>query len=306
MGASIRLSIVLVVCGALVSGVASAANIGVVPKKLIVVDKLAKATKAKLVYVSKDKDAGITKGTSTDVGQISVQFNVAYGNGSAAGAFTLTAGASNGTSGWLVNKETVAKYVNKDAPSGPTEAKVAVIKPDKLLKLVGKGLGDTPFDIMGGGDPNPGTVSTAYCVTNDGETNCHCSTFTGCAYKLIAGDTGAKLVCKTGTADGGCAAAPPPPTTTTTSTSSTTTTSTSSTTTTVPCPTCLDWVADACNVDVCGGGCDESPGCAQAQFLDGCFGVFASGTDCCALGGSCIALAASCPTEATECGIDIP
>lgn len=204
---------------ALVLGSAAhAANVGVIPTKLIVVDKLAGAGKAKTVYVSKDQAAGITKGASTDPTQITVRFDVVYGNGSAAGAFTLPAGASNGTDGWLVNKTTVAKYVNKDAPSGPTQAKVGVVKPGKLLKLVGKGLGDEPLDIFGVGDPGAEGVQTAYCVTNGGEETCHCSAFTGCAYKLIADETGAKLVCKTGAADPACVAAPVSTVTTTTTT----------------------------------------------------------------------------------------
>jgi hypothetical protein len=96
--------------------------------------------------------------------------------------------------------------VNKSAPGGPTEAKVVVIKPGKLLKLVGKGLGDTPLDILGAGDPGMGGVQTAYCVTNGLEKNCHCSEFTACAFKLIAGGTGAKLVCQEGIGDGSCPA----------------------------------------------------------------------------------------------------
>jgi hypothetical protein len=110
----------------LLAGATHAADVPVVPKKLIVVDKLSAASKAKLVYVSKDQAAGITKGAGTDVAQIDVRFDVAYDGASVAGSFTLPAGASDGTSGWLVNKHTVAKYVNKDAPGGPTQAKVAV------------------------------------------------------------------------------------------------------------------------------------------------------------------------------------
>jgi hypothetical protein len=197
-----------------------AADVGVTPRKLVVVDKLTAATKAKVVFVA--KDTAVTKGAGEDVDQISVQFDVAYGNGSAAGAFTLPAGASVDKSpGWVVNKDRVAKYVNKLAPGGPTEAKVAVIKPGKVLKLVGKGLGDTDFDVLGAGDPG-GPVYTAFCVTNGGEENCHCSAFTGCAWKEIAGGTGAKLVCKNGAGDAACSAVVPA-TTTSTSTSTSTT-----------------------------------------------------------------------------------
>jgi hypothetical protein len=219
-----RIAGTVLVALCLVTG-AAATEIAVVPKKLIVVDKLAAAGKAKLVYVAKDQAAGITKGTGTDVGQIGVRFDVVYGNGSAAGSFTVPAGAGNGTDGWLVNKSAVAKYVNKSAPGGPTQAKVGVVKPGKLLKLVGKGLGDVPLDVLAGGDPGAGGVRTAYCVTNGAEEHCHCSDFTACTYKAIAGDSGAKLVCKTGTGDAACGAVPPPPT----STSTTTTTSTSTT-----------------------------------------------------------------------------
>ena len=190
--------------------VVDAADIGVIPKKLIVVDKLAVAGQAKVVYVSKDQAAGITKGTGADPAQISVQFDVVYGNGSAAGAFTLPAGVHGGSDGWKVNKPTVAKYVNKNAPSGPTQAKVAVVKTIRLLKLVGKGLGDVPLDIFGAGDPGAEGVRTAFCVTNSGAETCHCSAFTGCTYKLIAAGTGAKLLCKAGASDAACSALGPP------------------------------------------------------------------------------------------------
>jgi hypothetical protein len=87
--------------------------------------------------------------------------------------------------------------------------KVAVIKPGKLLKLVGKGLGDTAIDILGAGEPSTqpvGAVVTAYCVDNGADTICHCSAFPACSYQLMAADTGAKLVCKNGVADADCAA----------------------------------------------------------------------------------------------------
>src|SRR5688572_24660651 len=109
--------------------------------------------------------------------------------------------------GWLVNKATVAKYVNKDAPAGATQVKVAVVKPGTLVKIVAKGLGDTPIDVPGPGDP-AGAVRTAYCVDNAGEENCHCSELTGCTWTSIAGGTGAKLVCKAGSGDAACQADP--------------------------------------------------------------------------------------------------
>jgi hypothetical protein len=185
---------------------ASAAEIGVIGKKFIIVDKLTAASKAKLVYVSKDQAAGITKGTSTGAEGIDATFDFAYD--ATAGQVFIQAGDVDpgDTEGWKTNKATVAKFINKSAPAGSTVAKVAVIKPGKLLKLVAKGLGDGPvIDIFGAGAPS-GDVHTAFSVDNSSDLNVHCSTFTGCTYKLIAADTGAKLVCKTSTADPTCAA----------------------------------------------------------------------------------------------------
>jgi len=180
-----------------------AANVGIVPTKLIVIDKLSASSKAKAVFVA--KDAAVTKGTGTDVGAISVQVKTAYTDYSEIGSFILPAGASDGTAGWLVNKDTVAKYVNKAAPAGVTSAKVGVIKPGTLVKLVAKDRGDADkLDIFTAGAPAGDQVAVAYCVTNGGEENCHCAVAQNCAYKSIAGGSGAKLVCKGGAADAAC------------------------------------------------------------------------------------------------------
>ena len=53
-----------------------------------------------------------------------------------------------------------------------------------------------------------GVANTAYCVDNGVDHNCFCSEFGACAWKSIAGGTGAKIVCKTGTGDVSCAALP--------------------------------------------------------------------------------------------------
>jgi hypothetical protein len=205
-----------------------AADIGVTGKKLIIVDKTTAAFRAKIVYVSKDNAAGISKGTGNDVNSIDAVFDFGYASGSAAGSFVIPLGATNGVDGWKVNKSTVAKYVNKIAPSGPTGVKVAVIKPGKLLKIVGKDLGDTPIDILSVA-PDGGGVDTVYTVNNGLDTNRHCTNFPTCSYKVIAAGTGAKLVCKNGV---GSACPPPTTTTTTTVTTTSTTTSTRAATTT--------------------------------------------------------------------------
>jgi spore coat protein A len=186
--------------------------IGVVPRKLVVVDK-SSAGKAKTVFVA--KDAGVTKGVGIEQADIEARLDVGCGN--AEGAFLAPVGVFDGTAGWRVNAPTVAKYVNKDAPSGGG-IKVTVVKPDKLIRLVAKNLGDGPaIDLFlpTCGDPmlktNTGTVNTCYEVANDGISFRFGSTWPpgACSYKAIAGGLGRKLTCKSGgTGDASCAAAP--------------------------------------------------------------------------------------------------
>jgi hypothetical protein len=210
---------VIVALGMIAAGVAHAADIPVASKKLIIVDKTVLATKAKAVFVA--KDPAITKGSGTDPAQIGGELDVSYD--SASGVFLAPQGSN-----WLINKSTVAKYVNKPAPIGGA-TKVAVIKPGKVLKLVAKSLGDTPIDISsppsGGGN-----VLAVYTVTNGAETNRHCTNFPVCTHKLIAGGTGYKLVCK----NGDPAACPVISTTSTSSSTSTSTSSSSTTSTSTP------------------------------------------------------------------------
>ena len=82
-----------------------------------------------MVYVSKDHAAGITKGSGTDPATISAIFD--YGYDATAGRIDMPAGAFSGTEGWQTNSTSVAKFVNKTAPTGSTVAKVAVINPGR-------------------------------------------------------------------------------------------------------------------------------------------------------------------------------
>jgi hypothetical protein len=195
---------VLAVAGAVaLAGTAKAADIGVTGLKLIILDKVAAASKAKAVCVV--KDPGITKGSGTDPTDISGNMDVKYD--ATAGSWDMPQGAN-----WLVNKSTVAKYVNKPAPSGGA-VKVSVIKPSTLFKVVGKSLGDTPIDIS---SPPSGNVYVALNVTNGGVTNRHCTAFTACVHKVIAGGGNYKLICKgSAISDPSCTAAAPPPSGTT-------------------------------------------------------------------------------------------
>jgi cysteine-rich repeat protein len=179
---------------------AIATDIPVVPTKLIVVDKITAAGKSKAVFVAKDAD--VDKGLGTDPTTIGASLQIIYDNGTdptLSGVFDAPSGA-----GWLVNKSTVAKYVNKDAPTGGS-VKVSVIKPGTLVKVVGKSLGDTPLDILSASGATTGIAFTAYCFTNDTTSNCFCSAH-NCVWKPIAGGSGAKLVCKGGEGDPSCLA----------------------------------------------------------------------------------------------------
>ena len=176
-----------------------AADAGVTGRKLIVVDKLATAGKAKVVFVSK-LDPGIEKGTAGDPALVDGRFDVFYADapGSVTGAFVMPAP-------WLVNKEKVAKYVNKAAPAGAGHVKVAVVKPGKVAKVVGKGLGDLTTLNLFHGAPGPNGVTTVLTVENGSDASTHrmCSNFSVSGgstviFKEIAGGTGRKLVAKGG------------------------------------------------------------------------------------------------------------
>jgi hypothetical protein len=171
---------------------AMAVDIPITPLKQIVVNK---TTGAKAIFVA--KDPAVTKGSGTDATMISSQLDIS--GTTAPGSFVNPQGAS-----WLVNKSTVGKYVNKPAPSGGA-TKVSVIKPAKLIKNVGKSLGDSPLSIAAA---PAGEVHAVYTVVNGGSSFRHCGKFTSCSWKLIAGDTGQKMVCKGTGAPDTCPSSP--------------------------------------------------------------------------------------------------
>ena len=175
--------------------VARATDVPVTGLKLIIVDKLASASVAKTIFVA--KDTAITKGSGVETPLFS-ELGIAYDGNS--GVFAML------PAGWIVNKEAVAKYVNKTAPTGGS-VKVSVIKPSNLIKMAAKSLGDTPLDIS---TAPTGSVFVTHVVLNDVDTIRHCTKFGTCVHKAIAGGTGYKLVCKgDSTGDPTCAGAPP-------------------------------------------------------------------------------------------------
>jgi cysteine-rich repeat protein len=229
------------------SGTSPAADLGVAAKKLVIVDKLAAAGKAKAVFVA--SDPAVTKGSGTDPSTISLELFFGYQGvgGPASGTFSIPAGASDGTTGWTANQDSVAKFVNKSAPAGSTGVKVSTVKPGNLLKVVGKTRGDLPIDLITAGAPVT-DVCVAAIVTNGAETTRLCTRFPAdlVSFGSIAQDTGRKLVVRNGLPDVNCLACSaglPTTTTSTTSTSitsssaSTSSSSTTSTSTSIPAST---------------------------------------------------------------------
>ena len=183
-------------CLTFVASKAMAVDIPITGLKLIIVDKIASSGIAKAVYVA--KDANVSKGTATNVAAISSQVDISFD--AEDGSFVNPSGGF-----WLVNKDTVAKYVNKNAPSGGA-TKVSVIKPGKLVKNVGKSLGDDPIDISAA---PTGPVSVVYTVNNGGVFRM-CTQFNGptCSHKSIAAGTGWKLTCKGNASPSACPSSP--------------------------------------------------------------------------------------------------
>jgi hypothetical protein len=201
-GRTFTVAVAPILALALGTGVAHADDVGVTGRKLIVVDKIVAANKAKLVYVSKG-DPNIHKGPGAPDFKngpqlVTGQFDVFYtDNASIAGSFIMPAE-------WKINKDDkVAKFVNKDAPGGVSEVKVAVVKPTKVAKVVAKGLGG--LDLFMGAPSDANGITTVLTIDNQVDSSQHrmCTRFSVAdgsvvVFKEIAGGTGRKLVAKNG------------------------------------------------------------------------------------------------------------
>jgi hypothetical protein len=183
---------------------------GIVGLKLILVDKYASAAKAKAVFVSKDQVPGaIHKGVEADPPAMSGTVEIFDKNDPANVAVYDLAGAN-----WIVNKAAVAKYVFKTAATGTEGVKVVVVKPDLLLKVVGKNLGDgdaatgsqgaSDLDLAGLSPGDELRVRVTVVNVSDNSTHIMCSDFTVDTAASIAAGTGYKISSKTSTAPGSC------------------------------------------------------------------------------------------------------
>lgn len=197
-----------------------AIDLPIAARKVMVVDRPLEPARSKVIFVA--KDAAISKGPGTSLEDIGAELTVTYNGGFTAGFVSVPAGSANG---WRSNTASVARYTNPAAPGGPSVAKLILVRPGALLKLVTSGPADFPYGGVLSNGPPSDPVRTAFCVTNGGQETCHCSQFATCRYKLLAGGSAAKLICTLGTGDASCDALNPPGSTT----SITTTTSTSTT-----------------------------------------------------------------------------
>jgi cysteine-rich repeat protein len=194
----------------------------------------ASAAGEKLVWVSKSPALALPASPPTDVGATLDIVNP--GSGESA-TLSLPAGV------WAANGAgTVLKFVNKEAPNGPSPVKVAVLKDAKVLKVVARATGIT-LD-----ETTQGSLGVALTVGNDR----YCSVFDGpLGNGVVIRDQPGQFIGKHAVAPAACAVVTPPTTTTTTAASttttepgSTTTTTSPTTTTTMPAAVCGDGMVE--------------------------------------------------------------
>jgi hypothetical protein len=224
-------SLLLVTSASVLLGVslASAATFDCgVGGKAKIFDRLDSVGTARINYRSTSLPC-IQKGPAGTTADVSGTFDILYIDtpGSAQGAFVIPAP-------WYLNEPVHAKFLNADAPGGPSQARKVGVKAEKLARFGSRGLGDTSaIDISN--PPGPNGVLAILTIANavDGNTYRMCTRWaTGLGslirYDIIDGGVGRKLFLDRGVV----ASCTVIPTTTSTSSSVTTTTSTSNTTTT--------------------------------------------------------------------------
>jgi hypothetical protein len=252
------------------STLALAVDIPVPGKKVTIVDKTGINGTAKIT--SLQKAPNVAKGAGGNPALLTGSVEIFYTTSSATGAFLSL------PSPWAVNTASVAKFVNKNAPSGPTPVKVAIVKNGKIAKVVSKGLGGLSI----ASPPGPGGVTVVYTVQNGNDASIHrmCTRYSlgdvsFVQHKVIAGGLGYQLKLKNGvgvTCPTGSSTTTPSTSTSSSTVASTSTSTTTSTSTSVPAGTCSDGLQNQDETDIdCGGNI-----CPQCPPGDSCI----DGADC--------------------------
>lgn len=175
----------------------SPSETGIAAKKLLIIDKPSGSDK--IVFVAKDE--AIDNGGTGDAALIDGALNVFYTNSPVDVLGVLTVPAP-----WAQHDDAVSKYKNSDAPTGGA-VKVALVKEEKVAKVVAKGLGDgLTMDILAAAPGANGLTTVLTTInSNDGTSQRFCTRFSTADgstidYKEIAGGSGRKLLAKDGVA----------------------------------------------------------------------------------------------------------
>jgi hypothetical protein len=145
---------------AIAPSAALADTVGIVPTMLFAKFRLTDTLpKARFVFFA--RDPAVHKGTATDAAAVSAE--LALGYNTAEPTYGIPPGAFDGTRGWIVNSEHVAKYVNK-AAEFLDPVRVTIVKPGRTIKLQARNSG------LGILNPPANTdVVVCYTITNGAE-----------------------------------------------------------------------------------------------------------------------------------------
>lgn len=178
--------------------------------KLLMIDKYASSSKAKVVLLLKDATPGsIAVGPAADPPQLSGTLEIfPLADPSNRAVYDLD------TIGWFKHKDEVAKYKNTSAGAGASGVRIVTVKPDKLIKVVARNLGDGDAatgdqdanDLDLGALTTGDSVIVAVTIDNASDTSSHrmCAQFDSPSIKAIAGGSGVKYLSKTSSLPGSC------------------------------------------------------------------------------------------------------
>ncbi len=278
---------------------AMAADVQILGKKLQIIDTTPKNGKSKAVFVA--KDSLIVKGAAGDPGLLDGSFRFFYVDTPANGSdMDLSLGS------WDKNTDAIARYKNVTAPVGG-DVKVAVIKPNKVLKVVAKDKG--AVDISS--PPGSGGVVVVVTVDNGNDLSQTrmCTLFsTGFGSQVIWKELGGGFIGHKLTVKNGVGVACP---------DDCTDGVLNGTETGVDCggPTCSSCVpgqgclvAGDCDSGVCTGNICQAPTCVDGVQngsetdvdCGGACGATCALGDSCGGGGDCVS--GSCPAGTCDCG----